>query len=233
MTARIDGPDARAQHLDLPVVAKVHRASFDADDSRLRTSDQDDEDSDVTVPPLNGIPVHKNRHPSGKISDPAQAVRKRVKSFLLRGGVYSRTERLLRDSADWRGAALQMGVSAREFLPLVAESALSWITVVHNAPRQFIANTTVIHHNFAMTREDPQMKLRLPADLKERLAALAAQDGRSLNAELVKRLEESLEGEGNAGKWTVDDRTLDMFADSVADKVMKALDERGRGSSRR
>lgn len=77
-----------------------------------------------------------------------------------------------------------------------------------------------------MTREDPQMKLRLPADLKDRLTALATENGRSLNAEVVKRLEESLEG--GAGK-VIDDRTLDMFADSVAGKVVKALDERARG----
>lgn len=83
----------------------------------------------------------------------------------------------------------------------------------------------MVHHNSNMTREDPQMKLRLPVELKDRLTALAEENGRSLNAEVVKRLEESLERD--AGKAPpVDDRTMDLFADTVAGKVVQALDER-------
>ncbi|MFG1340955.1 Arc family DNA-binding protein [Xanthobacter autotrophicus] len=44
-----------------------------------------------------------------------------------------------------------------------------------------------------MTREDPQMKIRLPADLKLRLTEWAATNKRSLNAEIVARLEYSFE----------------------------------------
>lgn len=43
-----------------------------------------------------------------------------------------------------------------------------------------------------MAREDPQMKLRLPLVLKTRIEALAKANGRSLNAEIVQRLEVSL-----------------------------------------
>lgn len=42
-----------------------------------------------------------------------------------------------------------------------------------------------------MSREDPQMKIRLPADLKEEIEAAAKQSGRSMNAEIVARLEAS------------------------------------------
>lgn len=76
-----------------------------------------------------------------------------------------------------------------------------------------------------MTREDPQMKLRLPAELKDRLMALAEENGRSLNSEIVRRLKASLEDGGNAGA-SVDDRTMDLFADHVAERVVKALDQR-------
>lgn len=78
-----------------------------------------------------------------------------------------------------------------------------------------------------MTREDPQMKLRLPVELKYRLMALAEENGRSLNAEVVKRLEESLTGASEGAKTApADDRTMDLFADSVAERVVRALDQR-------
>lgn len=42
-----------------------------------------------------------------------------------------------------------------------------------------------------MARSDPQMVIRLPAELKEWLAAQATQNRRSQNGEIVSRLEES------------------------------------------
>lgn len=67
------------------------------------------------------------------------------------------------------------------------------------------------------------MKLRLPADLKDRLSELATENGRSLNAEVVKRLEESVENDGPPVRSTpIDTRTLDLFAE----KVGQVLDER-------
>lgn len=89
----------------------------------------------------------------------------------------------------------------------------------------------MVHHNCYMTREDPQMKLRLPVELKDRLTALAEENGRSLNAEVVKRLEESLEQ--GAKEAPVDDRTMDLFADTVAGKVVQALDEREKRHDKR
>lgn len=42
-----------------------------------------------------------------------------------------------------------------------------------------------------MSREDPQMKIRLPADLKECIENAATKGKRSLNAEIVARLQAS------------------------------------------
>ena len=43
-----------------------------------------------------------------------------------------------------------------------------------------------------MAREDHQLKFRVPAILKAKLEAYAEQNKRSLNAEIIARLEESL-----------------------------------------
>ncbi|EAN3983151.1 Arc family DNA-binding protein [Salmonella enterica] len=42
-----------------------------------------------------------------------------------------------------------------------------------------------------MSREDAQMKIRLPAELKERLEKAAQENKRSMNAEVIHRLKES------------------------------------------
>jgi predicted DNA-binding protein len=44
-----------------------------------------------------------------------------------------------------------------------------------------------------MSRTDPQMSVRLPGDLKPRLVEAARQNGRTINAELVSRLEASFD----------------------------------------
>ena len=44
-----------------------------------------------------------------------------------------------------------------------------------------------------MSREDPQLQIRLPLELKEKITESAAEYGRSINSEVVTRLEESFE----------------------------------------
>ena len=44
-----------------------------------------------------------------------------------------------------------------------------------------------------MAREDPLYRLRMPLELKELLAAIATKNHRSLNAEILARLENTLE----------------------------------------
>jgi hypothetical protein len=45
-----------------------------------------------------------------------------------------------------------------------------------------------------MTREDPQMKLRLPEEMRDRIAEQAKANNRSMNSEIVARLESSFTG---------------------------------------
>ncbi len=46
-------------------------------------------------------------------------------------------------------------------------------------------------YHLLMSREDPQMKIRLPADLKDQIESASKNSGRSMNAEIVARLEAS------------------------------------------
>jgi plasmid stability protein len=74
------------------------------------------------------------------------------------------------------------------------------------------------------------MKLRLPADLKDRLTEFATENGRSLNAEVVKRLEDSIATDGRPARAVkIDTHTLDLFAE----KVGEVLDEREKRKSKR
>lgn len=79
----------------------------------------------------------------------------------------------------------------------------------------------MVYHRL-MSREDPQMKIRLPADLKDQIEAAAKAAGRSMNAEIVVRLEESLRAR------TTSPRDLLMPADGGALKsdLDKALAQR-------
>lgn len=60
-----------------------------------------------------------------------------------------------------------------------------------------------------MSREDPQMKLRLPADVRDRIKLAAEQNNRSLNAEILARLEDSFDG--NQQLWDSVNRIADMM----------------------
>lgn len=53
-----------------------------------------------------------------------------------------------------------------------------------------------------MSREDPQMKIRLPETLKASIEAAATGAGRSLNAEIISRLDASFDP-GNGGGWAL------------------------------
>jgi len=55
-------------------------------------------------------------------------------------------------------------------------------------------NTTVVYRT--VSRSDPQMSLRLPGNLKPRLVEVARANGRTINAEIVARLERSFAVDG-------------------------------------
>jgi hypothetical protein len=73
-----------------------------------------------------------------------------------------------------------------------------------------------------MARDEPQVNLRIPANLKDLLDEASARNKRSLTAEVVARLEGSFDSEKGASAPPIDDRTLDLFAE----KVGQVLDKR-------
>ena len=61
-----------------------------------------------------------------------------------------------------------------------------------------------------MSLADPQMSVRLPGDLKPRLAKAAKENGRTINADIVTRLERSFSG---------------AQTNAATDEVKKSIDE--------
>ncbi|NID14380.1 Arc family DNA-binding protein [Luteibacter yeojuensis] len=76
-----------------------------------------------------------------------------------------------------------------------------------------------------MKRTDPQFKIRLPEDLKDRLEALAAKEQRSVSAEIVARLQRTLdEDDARAGAPRPEDVAALLGDD---EGVRGALEEMG------
>lgn len=72
-----------------------------------------------------------------------------------------------------------------------------------------------------MSREDPQMKIRLPEELKARIDTSATQAGRSLNAEIVARLEGSYRTDNDSFKRDLETQVAAVLArvDTLALRV--------------
>ena len=77
-----------------------------------------------------------------------------------------------------------------------------------------------------MARTDPQVNIRIPTALKERLEVVAGESGRSLTAEIVHRLEQSFEAAGRtpgvlglraelAAQREINEATAEMLARAV------------------
>ncbi|OTP73944.1 TraY domain-containing protein [Caballeronia sordidicola] len=78
-----------------------------------------------------------------------------------------------------------------------------------------------------MANDYIQTNIRIRADIKARLEQAAIENKRTLTTEVAARLEESFERSGDGAQAApVDTKTMDLFADSVAGKVVKALDDR-------
>lgn len=65
-----------------------------------------------------------------------------------------------------------------------------------------------------MTRTDPHFRLRIPADLKDRVEGAAQKNNRSINAEILSRLE----GSFDTGDITELVRRVDRLEESAAAK---------------
>lgn len=81
-------------------------------------------------------------------------------------------------------------------------------------------------------KQPPSYPLRMPQELRERLAEVAKESGRSMNAEIVARLQESfyVRGSGSAsmritasgeGHIKSSGSSADEIADKVAERLMK------------
>lgn len=78
-----------------------------------------------------------------------------------------------------------------------------------------------------MSREHQQMRVRLPPDLKDNLEQLATKNGRSMNAEIVYRLQQSIEeDQANTGSiQQMEFRIVDPSIGKGPQKIFNALDE--------
>ncbi|EFI5692010.1 TPA: Arc family DNA-binding protein [Escherichia coli] len=75
-----------------------------------------------------------------------------------------------------------------------------------------------------MSREDPQFKLRLPAELKAKLDQRAKMNGRSINSELVQIVQKALsEPSPIAGCRDEAERLADQQAEIVKKMVFETL----------
>lgn len=75
-----------------------------------------------------------------------------------------------------------------------------------------------------MSREDPQFKLRLPADLKAKLDQRAKLNDRSINAELVQIVREAIDKPSPVSGYRDDaERLADQQSDVVKKMVFETL----------
>lgn len=78
-----------------------------------------------------------------------------------------------------------------------------------------------------MARTDPQFNVRMPADLKEKIEEAAKENGRSMNAEIVYRLQQSIEEEQaeTGGIRQMEFRVVDRSIGKGPQKIFNALEE--------
>lgn len=77
-----------------------------------------------------------------------------------------------------------------------------------------------------MSREDPQFKLRLPADLKAKLDQRAKMNGRSINAELVQIVQAAVSAPSPVSGYRDDaERLADQQAEKFKTVVFETLKE--------
>ncbi|WP_158807988.1 Arc family DNA-binding protein [Beijerinckia sp. L45] len=71
-----------------------------------------------------------------------------------------------------------------------------------------------------MARSDPQINIRIPAELKEQIEAAAAENKRSMIAEIVARLEQSFSGQA------LQPLDTDVLKDAVKEAFREMFPER-------
>lgn len=81
-----------------------------------------------------------------------------------------------------------------------------------------------------MSRTDHQMKIRIPAEMKEKLEKAALDNKRSMNAEVLHRLNESFGDETafetlEEKSWVVRDQDFGSFSSATLTALAKTLNE--------
>lgn len=77
-----------------------------------------------------------------------------------------------------------------------------------------------------MTIRDPQINIRLPADLKEQLHALAAENKRSVNAEVVAAIEQAIESHHKLKRKQQESSADEALAENLkSDEILKQITE--------
>ena len=71
-----------------------------------------------------------------------------------------------------------------------------------------------------MSREDPQFKLRLPADLKAKVTQRAKMNGRSLNAEILQIVQDAMAQPSHVSGYRDD---AERLADQQAEQFKKIV----------
>lgn len=75
-----------------------------------------------------------------------------------------------------------------------------------------------------MARDDPQMKIRLSDELKERIEEASKENGRSMNAEIAARLEDSFELEEQKGSRPVYEAVHTALQEEIAQYLLAFYD---------
>ncbi|MFU8925108.1 Arc family DNA-binding protein [Acinetobacter puyangensis] len=71
-----------------------------------------------------------------------------------------------------------------------------------------------------MSREDPQLKVRLPQELKDKITESASSLGRSINADVVARLEQSFNIDSNT-------TNVKIPVDEIVEALAKRFNDSG------
>lgn len=74
-----------------------------------------------------------------------------------------------------------------------------------------------------MARNDPQMNLRVPMELKEKIEKTALENGRTITAEAVYRLEQSFKI--NNLQSSLPEKTIHEITNIITNKMMKVIFE--------
>ncbi len=82
-----------------------------------------------------------------------------------------------------------------------------------------------------MARSDPQFNVRMPSEIKERLTALAAENHRSINAEIIAAIQAWVDTGGGANNRIETISHVNKKLEEISKQLMRieALKESGNG----